>query len=432
MHIQFVYPGWDRPSESHSELADVDANPYLGTPSLAAASLAAVTPPEHEISFLDDRVSRIEPSTDPDLVAMPIFTPAADRAMELADAYRALGVPVMAGGIFTSLMPHVIAPHVDALCIGEGEGVWPQMLADFQAGTLKPVYQAANDLDLGSFPVPRYDLYVRWVDQLREQRRVDYPDLDFPLQLSRGCSMNCDHCVVPHYVGKEIRLVPPEKIRASFESIMSTGQWRGATLIEDVQALPSPKLLKHFEDVARACEDLDTRVAYIGSSPEFIHATKESFFRSARSLGALQVYMMFGFGPTSRAATAHNATRQAVQTAVDTVHRVQDHGMELYGSFAIGQEFEDESVFDRVLEICRLGNISVAEFAVATPYPGTPAWHRLQKEERMLGRPWREFNDANVVYRPHRMSEDRLQQIYLDLWTEFYKDRPRSRWPVQL
>ena len=49
MHVKFVYPRWDRPSECHPELASVDASPYIGTPSLAAAALASVTPAEHTV-----------------------------------------------------------------------------------------------------------------------------------------------------------------------------------------------------------------------------------------------------------------------------------------------------------------------------------------------------------------------------------------------
>jgi radical SAM superfamily enzyme YgiQ (UPF0313 family) len=432
MHVKFVYPGWDRPSECHPELADVNASPYIGTPSLAAAALAAVTPAEHTVSFHDDRVTPVQPARDADVVAMPVFTPAADRAMELADRYRELGVPVVAGGIFTSLMPQAMAPHVDSVCVGEGEGVWPQMLADLAAGELRPRYDATNAVDLGEVPLPRYDLYVDWVDEMRNQRRLDYPDLDFPVQISRGCPRTCDHCVVPYYLGPKIRFVPPARIRAIFERLQELGDWRGATLIEDVTMLPARRIQDHLEQVVEACGDLDTTISYFGSSPEFVAAARDEFFRSLQKLGVLQLYVMFGFGPLSRAATAHDAAPAASQKVVDTIHRIQDFGMEVYGSFSVGHEQEDESVFDRTLDICRRGGVRVAEFAVATPYPGSPAWRRVVAEDRLLGRPWREFNDANVVFRPNRMSADRLQRIYLDLWQEFYRERPRSRWPVQL
>ena len=76
---------------------------------------------------------------------------------------------------------------------------------------------------------------------------------------------------------------------------------------------------------------------------------------------------------------------------------------------------------------CNDGNactkLDKCEFAVFTPYPNTPAWHRLVAEDRILHRTWKHYNDANVVFRPKQMSEDRLQRGYLDLWREFYSQR---------
>ena len=50
----------------------------------------------------------------------------------------------------------------------------------------------------------------------------------------------------------------------------------------------------------------------------------------------------------------------------------------------------------------------------------------------MLGRPWKEFNDANTVFRPSHMTPDELTQVYLDLWVEYHRSRPANRWPVQI
>jgi radical SAM superfamily enzyme YgiQ (UPF0313 family) len=121
-----------------------------------------------------------------------------------------------------------------------------------------------------------------------------------------------------------------------------------------------------------------------------------------------------------------------MERAIDTVKVCQDKGLEVYGSFSVGHDTEDRTVFDRVMEICHKGKIEVAEFAVATPYPGTKAWKRLNAEGRMLGRPWREFNDANVVFQPAHMTPDELTQVYLDLWVEYHKSRPANAWPVQI
>lgn len=431
-HVHFVYPSWNRPTDCHPELKSVEAYPYIGTPSMAAAVLAANTPQGWRYTFQDDRVQRVEPGPGPDVVAIPIFTPAADRAMEIADGYRKAGVPVMAGGIFTSLMPEVIEPHVDALCIGEGEGVWPIMLRDWENGELKQRYRQQGIYDLATSPIPAYELYLDWVDAQRDAGLAVNPAVDFPIQLSRGCPMGCEHCVVPHYMGPRLRLMPPEKVRESFEMFQKMSGRRGATLTEDTTILPARKVQQHLQDVAKACEDLDTEIAYIGSGPEFTRTAPQPFWDAMRSLNCHMVYLMFGFGHTSRDATSINSTPADIQEAVDAVKVIQDNGLEVYGSFSIGHDTEDESVFDKVLEICDKGKIEVVEFAIATPYPGTKAWKRLLKEERILGRPWKDFNDANCTFQPAHMSPERLERGYVELWQDFHRGRERSKWPVQI
>ncbi len=432
MHVKFVYPSWDRPRDNHPELRSVEAHEYIGTPSMAVASIAAYTPEGWTYDFQDDRVVRVEPDSKPDLVAMPIFTPAADRAMEIADGYRAAGVPVVAGGIFTSLMPEVILEHVDAICIGEGEEVWPQMLNDFTNGGLKRTYQSVKPWDLANAKVPVYELYMDWVDAVRDSGLAINPAVDLPLQLSRGCPLGCHHCVIPHYMGPKLRLFPPEFVRACFDKFQSLGGRRGATLTEDTTILPAAAVQQHLIEVANACADVHTEVAYIGSGPEFIHRAPPSFWESMTSLNVHMVYLMFGFGHTSREATAINATPASMQTAIDTIHKIEDNGMEVYASFSIGGDSEDETLYDKVMDICRRGNVQVAEFAISTPYPGTRGWKRLHKEGRMLGRPWKEFNDANVTFQPKHMSPEKLTRIYLDLWKDFHASRPANKWPVQI
>ena len=67
--------------------------------------------------------------------------------------------------------------------------------------------------------------------------------------------------------------------------------------------------------------------------------------------------------------------------------------------------------------------IAKAEFAIRTPYPGTPQWYELKAAGRILHTDWSRYNDANVVFQPKQMSPDRLLEGYLGLWREFYSTR---------
>jgi radical SAM superfamily enzyme YgiQ (UPF0313 family) len=139
MKILFVYPRFERHAQAHPELLQyVPMDEYLGSPSLGMACLAAVTPAHWEIEFRDDRLVAADTPTDADLVALSFFTAAASRALELAAYFRQRGTRTVAGGLFTTAMPDVVLPHVDAVVVGVGDGAWKQLLADWEAGAMKP------------------------------------------------------------------------------------------------------------------------------------------------------------------------------------------------------------------------------------------------------------------------------------------------------
>jgi radical SAM superfamily enzyme YgiQ (UPF0313 family) len=73
-----------------------------------------------------------------------------------------------------------------------------------------------------------------------------------------------------------------------------------------------------------------------------------------------------------------------------------------------------------MLEFAAKSGITKAEFAIFTPYPGTPSWIRLEKEGRIIDRNWSHYNDANCVFEPKLMSAKQVTDGYLRLWRNFY------------
>ena len=82
-----------------------------------------------------------------DLVALSTYTARAFDAYVVADAYRALGVPVVFGGLHATVLPEEVAGHADAVVAGEGELLWPEVVDDFRRGGragLKRIYREAR------------------------------------------------------------------------------------------------------------------------------------------------------------------------------------------------------------------------------------------------------------------------------------------------
>jgi hypothetical protein len=185
------------------------------------------------------------------------------------------------------------------------------------------------------------------------------------------------------------------------------------------------------ERVLAGCVGVGPRVSYVGASPAQVRFASPAFFELLRRLETVSVYLVSGFDPLSRGAMAASGGARDVDRFLDAVRRLRDEGLEVYASFAVGHDEHDVSVFDRVLELCAAAGVDTAEFAILTPYPGTPLWDRLWSEDRILTRDWSRYNDANPVFRPARMTPDELRAGYLTLWREFYRSR-RPRHAVQI
>lgn len=424
MRVQFVYPRFERHAEAHPELLEyVPCDEYLGGAGLGIASIAAVTPPQVEVAFHDDRVVPFDAASlpDADLYAFSFFTPAATRAFELADRLRALGKRTVCGGIFPTMMPEVAGQHFDAVVVGEGEGAWSDVLADASRGDLRPQYRAERPFDLSKLPPPRVDLYVA------AESATLRPD-DYPLQLSRGCPLTCDACVVPGTLGRALRPVPRETSRQALADLRKHG--KRAALTEDTSFFFFSGARRHFraflEDLAADPRPGHDKVSYVGISMPMILALDPSLLEEARAAGVDRFYVVGGFDPITREAFG-TGDAKALERALAAVERCHAMGIEPYVSFLVGNETDDDGVFDRMLEFGDRAKIEKCEFAIFTPYPGTPAWHSLVKQDRITDRTWRHYNDANVVFRPNQMSAERLQRGYLDLWREFYRSRGALR-----
>lgn len=154
---------------------------------LALGVLAALTPPDIEVVMFDDRLESIPFDEVTGLVAISVEIFTARRAYEISAEFRERGVPVILGGIHVTLLPEEAARHADSIYLGDAEFLWAQVIADAQAGKLRPVYRATGG-------VPQPGLLTR--------REIFAGKKYLPLslmQFSRGCRFSCEFCAVSAY-----------------------------------------------------------------------------------------------------------------------------------------------------------------------------------------------------------------------------------------
>lgn len=136
---------------------------HVLTPTLALTSVAAATPPHWHVEVWDENLLQGPPPLDPlpEVVGITVHLTFADRAYALARWYRARGSRVVLGGLHVQACPDEAAPHADALAVGDGVALWPLILRDVEAGSLRPVYRARFDRPYRDDPPPRRDLLAR-------------------------------------------------------------------------------------------------------------------------------------------------------------------------------------------------------------------------------------------------------------------------------
>ncbi|MCK4777737.1 MAG: cobalamin-dependent protein, partial [Actinomycetia bacterium] len=203
MKILFIFPNFRKHVESHPELED-NAKGYLwgyaSIPGLGIPHLAANTPEEDEIVFIDDQFEDIDYNIDVDLVAISVFTPQFSRAVVISKEFKKKNIPVIMGGKHITNCPDEALKYCDHVIIGEGELLWREFLEDFKQGNAKKKYIATKITDVTKLPLPNRAIV----------NENNYAFDIGTLVTVRGCGLFCNWCALdmtePRGKGNKVRL----------------------------------------------------------------------------------------------------------------------------------------------------------------------------------------------------------------------------------
>jgi radical SAM superfamily enzyme YgiQ (UPF0313 family) len=128
----------------------------LYSPVAGLLAVAALIPADrYEIVLTDENIEPIDFELKVDLVGISAMTSYVRRGYEIADRFRACGVPVVMGGVHVSYVPDEALQHADAVVIGEAELVMDRVIADLERGCLRGIYKAQALHSMTGLPRPR-------------------------------------------------------------------------------------------------------------------------------------------------------------------------------------------------------------------------------------------------------------------------------------
>jgi len=364
---------------------------------LGLAMVAALTPPEVEVSLTDENVTVIDFEKGADLVGITALTGTAQRAYEIADTFRARGVKVILGGIHPSVLPEEASQHADAVVIGEAEGIWSNLIKDFKANKLQRVYRQHERPSLLGLPIPRRDLFTEEAYFLRHT-----------ISTTRGCPYSCSFCSVTSFFGHTYRCRPVEEILKEVETFND----RKLIGFVDDNIGGNPKFAK---ELFRAL--VPYKIKWVGQASVTI-ARDDELLKLAAASGCLG--LLIGFESLSPANLAAVGKRiNVVDEYENVIRKIHSHGIAIHGLFIFGFDEDDEDVFKRTVRFAQKMRLETAQFGCLAPYPGTALCESLEKAGRIITKDWSQYG-YNLVFEPKPMSREMLQKGNDWAWREFY------------
>ena len=420
--------------------------------------LQRLTPPGHKVFLIDGNA---RPMTEPELcdyirendiglVGIGAMTRMIARAYKVAEAVRAIGVPVVMGGPHVTEVPDEPLGrdggkrYADAIAVGEADNTWPLIVEDAAAGRLKELYEPVDAQ--GVEVKPSLDDYpdIGWteldLDQFNLVPKMFRSRLHkigsgwgsfrvIPIESGRGCPYGCEFCTVTGFFGDSLRFrsnesVVQEMLRLKRRARKDRGQV-AIFFVDDNFAINKKRTKSLLRDIIAAGANLPW-VAQISANllqdtelVDLIHrAGGKWIFIGMESIDDGNLKDV-------------NKSFNKPETYQGVLESLAERNIYAITSFIFGMDNDTPGVAERTLEKIESWPPGLPVFGQLTPFPATPLYDRLLAAGR-LDRPkhWMEFAPFVMCHTPLKMSIKQARDEVGKAWSLSYSPE-RNRQAIE-
>jgi radical SAM superfamily enzyme YgiQ (UPF0313 family) len=394
--------------------------------------LQALTPAGHEVLLIDgnahpmdeESIARFVREQNIGLVGIGAMTRMIGKAYRMADAIRAVGVPVVMGG------PHVTEEadealgrnggtrHADAVALGEADETWPKIVEDAARGQLKSVYAPVDEFGQERKPSLKQYPVIPWdkIDlgqfnlvpkmAMRTLQRIGDGWGTFriiPVESGRGCPYGCEFCTVTGFFGDSIRFRTNESVVSELLLLKARARSEGGQIavffIDDNFAINVKRTKSLLRDIIAA----GAQVHWVAQISANLLRDEELVDLIAASGGKWVFIGMESIDPKNLADVNKGFNKPGEYAAV--LERLARRNVYAITSFIFGMDNDTVGVAERTLQEIRTWPAGLPIFGLLTPLPATPLYKRLEAAGR-LTRPkhWQEFIPFEMAHTPLKMT----------------------------
>jgi len=397
---------------------------WLSEP-VALTSIAAAVP-QHDVRILDMRLeedvelNRVLLEFRPDIVGTTSMTTdcyQAKAVLEMAKSTLGDQVFTIVGGHHPTLAPQDFEDEaIDAICLGEGEETFGELIAQITAGRSPRELYAISGLrfrdwdgdyvttakrsqkkNLDDLPVPaRHLLKPKYM----KEYFFTFVSEMASINTSRGCSFDCNFCAIWEFYERKTRYMSASAICDQLENMKE----KFVFFLDD-------NFLTNRTRLTQLCEEIERRgikkyFATQGRS-DFI-ANHPDVMRRLRDCGLMMVLS----GYESNDDNSLEALRKS--NTLDKNKRaakiMRELGMISIGVFMVRPEFEEHE-FDLLYQTINEMAVAIPLVTILTPLPGTQM-HKKMKDQ-LLTNDTRLFDLLHAVT-PTRLPRERFYQKYVE------------------
>src|ERR1700730_1219319 len=410
--------------------------------------LQALTPAGHEVVLIDGNAQPMDDAAIAQfviaekigLVGIGAMTRMIAKAYRMADAIRAVGVPVVMGG------PHVTEmadealgrsggpQHADAVALGEADDTWPKIVNDAAAGTLKDIYAPVDAFgqeqkpSLQSYPSIPWDTID--LAQFNIVPKVFYPMLQkigagwgtfriIPVESGRGCPYGCEFCTVTGFFGDSIRFRTNKSVVDELlllKARMRSERGHIAVFsIDNNFAINVKRTKSLLRDIIAA----NAQVHWVAQISANLLRDEELVDLIAAAGGKWIFIGMESIDPVNLKDVKKGFNKPGEYAAV--LERLAQRNVYAITSFIFGMDNDTPGVAERTLQEIRTWPPGLPIFGLLTPLPATPLYKRLEAAGR-LTRPkhWQEFIPFAMAHTPLKMTVDEAHDEVRIGWVKSY------------